>query len=201
MSYKIEPLPDSYAELGESPHWDIATQNLYYVDIDAGKILRYDFNKNKVFKAKIEGEDLAGFIIPIEGAANQFAVGCGRRVVIVNWDGVSKAAKVLRTLFEVQMHDDLYASNRFNDAKCDSAGRLVAGTMVYGVDVFKYRYGELYTYEKGGKVGVIKSDVGISNGLTWNDKIKKFYYVDTMDYEVKEYDYDLKTGKASKFLD
>lgn len=53
MSYKVEPLPNSVADLGEGPHWDIATQNLYYVDIVNGKLLRYDFNENKVYHCKI----------------------------------------------------------------------------------------------------------------------------------------------------
>lgn len=200
MSYKVEPLPDSHAELGEGPHWDIATQNLYYVDINAGKLLRYNYNENKVYKAKIEGEDLAGFVVPVEGTTDQFAVGAGRRVIIVQWDGVSETAKVLKTLFEVQTGDARFEGNRFNDGKCDPRGRLFAGTMRYVGDEFEHRWGELYKYEKGGKVEVVKSDVGISNGLAWNEKTKKFYYIDTTDYEVKEYDYDFETGKASKYL-
>lgn len=200
MSYKVEPLPDSHAELGEGPHWDIATQNLYFVDINAGKILRYDYTENKVYKAKIEGEDLAGFVIPVEGTTDQFVVGSGRRVIVVSWDGVSETAKVLKTLFEVQMGDGRFDGNRFNDGKCDPRGRLFAGTMRFVGDEFEHRYGELYKYEKGGKIEVVKSDVGISNGLAWNEKTKKFYYIDTTDYEVKEYDYDFETGKASKFV-
>lgn len=200
MSYKIEALNDSHCELGEGPHWDVATQSLYFVDINAGKLLRYDYNANKIYKAKIEGEDLAGFVTPVEGTTDQFVVGSGRRVIVVQWDGVSTTAKVLRPLFEVQLNDTRFAGNRFNDGKCDPKGRLFAGTMRYVGDEFEHRWGELYKYEKGGKVEVVKSDVGISNGLAWNEKTKKFYYIDTTDYEVKEYDYDFATGKASKYI-
>jgi len=196
MSYKVEPLPDSHAELGEGPHWDIASQSLYFVDIHVGKLLRYDYKQNKVYKSKIEGENNAGFVIPIEGAKNEFAVGCTRRVVVVTWDGVSETCKVTRTLFEVQP-DEKFKDNRFNDGKCDPQGRLFAGTMKYVGDEFEHRYGELYKYSKGGKVDVVKSDIGISNGLAWNEKTKKFYYIDTTDYEVKEYDYDFKDGVAT----
>ncbi|XP_058974893.1 regucalcin-like isoform X1 [Musca domestica] len=197
MSYKVEPLPESHAELGEGPHWDVERQSLYYVDIHVGKIYRYDYNEDKVYKAQIENETLAGFIIPIEGTTNEFAVGAGRRVIVVTWDGVSPVAKVKKTLFEVQQGDQRFNDNRFNDGKCDPQGRLFAGTMKYVGDEFEHRYGELYKYEKGGKVEVVKSDVGISNGLAWNEKTKKFYYIDTTDYEVKEYDYDFATGKAT----
>lgn len=196
MPYQIEALTDSHAELGEGPHWDIATQNLYFVDINAGLLMRYDYEQNKIYRSKIEGESLASFVIPVEGFSKKFAVGCGRRVLIVNWDGISTTAKVDRVLFEVQPGDQ-FSGNRLNDGKCDPMGRLFAGTMRYIGDEFKERLGELYKYSAGGKVELVKSDVGISNGLAWNEKTKKFYYIDTTDYEVKEYDYDFETGKAS----
>lgn len=201
MSIKIEALPDSYALLGEGPHWDVATQSLYYVDIRVGKLHRYDYNENKVYKAQIEGETLAGFVTPVEGTSDQFVVGAGRRMIVVTWDGVSETAKVNRTLFQVQQGDERFNANRFNDGKCDPKGRLFAGTMRSAGDEFEFRYGELYKYEKDGKVEVVKTDVGISNGLAWNEKTNKFFYIDTTDYEVKEYDYDFATGKACKFRD
>ncbi|KAM7349959.1 regucalcin isoform 3-T5 [Cochliomyia hominivorax] len=195
MSYKIEEIPNSLADMGEGPHWDIPRQSLFYVDINAGKILRYCYKHKKVFKAKVEGEEFSSFIIPVEGSNDQFAVGCGRRVLIVRWDGVSDMAKPIETLFEVQMNDDRFDGNRLNDAKCDSGGRLFAGTMRHEGDKYEHRWGELYKYEKGKGVELVKSDVGISNGLTWNDKNGKFYFADTADFEVKEYDYDVRSGK------
>uniref|UniRef100_A0A1A9W1H5 Regucalcin n=1 Tax=Glossina brevipalpis TaxID=37001 RepID=A0A1A9W1H5_9MUSC len=195
MTYQVVPLADSYAELGEGPHWDIETQNLYYVDITAGKLLRYNYKDDKVYQAKIEGEDLASFIIPVAGTSDTFAVGSGRRVIIVKWDGISTNAQVEKTLFEVQKNDKRFEGNRFNDGKCDPKGRLFAGTMRYVGDEFEHRWGELYKYEEGGNVELVKTDVGISNGLAWNEKTNKFYYIDTTDFEVKEYDYDFETGK------
>ncbi|XP_022217077.1 regucalcin isoform X1 [Drosophila obscura] len=194
MSYKVEPLPDSYAGLGEGPHWDVATQSLYYVDLEAGKLLRYDFKQNKVYATQIEGESFAAFVLPIEGKPQEFAVGCARRVVIVKWDGVSPVAKVVRTLFEVQPELE---KNRLNDAKADPRGRFFGGTMRYIGDEFEFRHGELYKWEAGGQVSIVKGDVGISNGLAWDEKAKKFYYIDTTDYEVKSYDYDFDTGVSS----
>ncbi|KAL7745499.1 hypothetical protein ACLKA6_015494 [Drosophila palustris] len=194
MSYKVEPLPDSYAGLGEGPHWDVARQSLYYVDLEAGALLRYDYKQNKVYRTQIEGEKLASFVLPIEGNPLEFAVGCGRRTVIVHWDGVSPTAKVVRTLFAVQSE---FEENRLNDAKTDPHGRFFGGTMRYVGDEFVHRHGELYRWEAGGNVTLVKSDVGISNGLAWDEKLKKFYYIDTTDYEVKSYDYNFETGVAS----
>lgn len=197
MSYKIEALPNSYTEVGKGPQWDPVSQSLYYVDVDTGKLLRYDYKENKVYKCKLEGEKLVAFIVPIEGNPCEFAVGCLRRAVIVNWDGVSETCKVNRTLFEVQPGEK-FKNNRFNDGKCDPCGRLIAGTMKFGGNEFEERFGALFSYKKGGKVDVIKTDVGISNGVAWDVNAKKMYYVDTADFEVKAFDYNFETGVASK---
>lgn len=192
MSYTVEPLPDSFAELGEGPHWDIPTQSLYMVNLTAGMIMRYDYNQNKMFKCKIENEPFASFIIPIEGAPNKFAIGTERRVSIVSWDGISDSCKIEKTILTVEQSDE-FEDNRFNDAKCDPRGRLFLGTM--HKNVFTNRTGNFYRFLKTDSHKLLKDDVGISNGLAWNEKAKKFYYIDSEDVEVKEYDYDVETGE------
>lgn len=200
-SYCVEPLPDSHAIVGEGPHWSNETQSLYYVDIEGSKLLRYSYTENKVYKANIENIELPSFIIPVENSTDLFVVGAGRKVIIVHWDGVSNTAQMKKVLFEVEMNDKRFDGNRFNDGKCDPQGRLFAGTMRYVGDEFEHRYGSLYRYvnANGGKWDSVKSDVGISNGLTWNEKSKKFYYIDSTDFEVKEYDYDFSTGDICKY--
>ncbi|XP_036331450.1 regucalcin-like [Rhagoletis pomonella] len=197
MPYKLEPIPNGETLIGEGPHWDIETQSLYFVDIDVAKLLRYDYKQNKTYSAVLEGEKFASFIIPVEGESGKFVVGCDRRIAIVAWDGVSAIAKVERVVNEVQPGKE-FVLNRLNDGKADPRGRLVAGTMYNDQkDLFSQRKGELYSFEKGKPVKVIKSDVGISNGLTWNEKTNKFYFIDSADFDVKEYDYNLDTGVAS----
>nr|ADI77977.1 Smp-30 protein [Drosophila melanogaster] len=194
MSYKVEAVPDSYAALGEGPHWDVDRQSLYYVDLESAGINRYDFKQNKVYRAKIEGEIFASFILPVENKPQEFAVGCGLRTVIVQWDGVSAVAKVTRTLFEVQ--PDL-KENRLNDAKTDPNGRFYGGTMAASGDIFTQWKGELYSWQAGGQPNAIRSKVGISNGLAWDVKAKKFYFIDTNNHEVLAYDYNQSTGAVS----
>lgn len=192
MSYTVEPLPDSFAGLGEGPHWDIATQSLYMVDLAAGKIMRYDYNQNKMYKCQIENEQFATFIVPIEGYSDKFAVGTERRVSIVTWDGISETCKVEKTILTVEQSEK-YENNRFNDAKCDPRGRLFLGTM-HKTD-YPMRTGHFYKFIKPDSYEVLKTDVGISNGLTWNEEAKKFYFIDSEDFNVKEYDYDVNTGE------
>ncbi|XP_017057446.1 regucalcin isoform X2 [Drosophila ficusphila] len=194
MSYKVEALPDSYADLGEGPHWDVDRQSLYYVDLESAGINRFDFKQNKVYKAKIQGEEFASFILPVENKPQEFAVGCGRRTVVVQWDGVSPTAKVVRTLFEVQPDQ---TDNRINDAKTDPNGRFYGGTMATSGDIFTQWKGELYSWQAGGKPTLLRTKVGISNGLAWDVKAKKFYFIDTNNHEVVGYDYNQATGAVS----
>lgn len=67
------------------------------------------------------------FIIPVEGRAQHFVVGVGRKVVEIQWDGSQGGARVLRTVAEVDLDNP---DNRFNDAKADPRGRLFAGNFI-----------------------------------------------------------------------
>lgn len=53
MSYKVEPIPDSKVNLGEGPHWDVESQSLYFVGLDEGLLLRYDYKEDKIYRCQI----------------------------------------------------------------------------------------------------------------------------------------------------
>lgn len=52
-TYKVDQLPAPLTNLGEGPHWDWQTQNLYYVDIYGGTINRYSYAENKTYSATV----------------------------------------------------------------------------------------------------------------------------------------------------
>lgn len=201
MSFKVELVQSPKSDLGEGPHWDEASQSLYYNDIygDEASILRYDYQENQVYTAKIDGEPVVSFIIPVANTTDQFAVGIGRRVGIVQWDGVSPKAKLGPIAFEV----DEVETNRFNDAKADPVGRFYGGTMRYEKfgDLFENAAGTFYRYIKGEGVKDLLHKIHVSNGLAWNEKENKFYYIDSCKLDVKEYDYDSKNGNICKLFD
>lgn len=41
-------------------------------------------------------------------------------------------------------------------------------------------------------------NISISNGMAWNEKISKFYYIDSMSHSIDEFDYDITTGNIRK---
>lgn len=150
-------------------------------------------------KFVIDDEPVVSFIIPVEGTTDEFAVGIYRRIGIVRWDGKSSKATLLKIALEVES-EDRYKTNRFNDAKADPYGRFFGGTMRLEAceNIVDEAEGNFYSYEKDQAVVTLKTNISISNGLAWNEKTNKFYYIDTCASDVKEFDYDLATGSISK---
>lgn len=144
----------------------------------------------------IDGVSVLGFIIPVEGNQQQFVVGSGTNVLLIQWDGQSPKAQLVKVIQEVEK--DKF-STRFNDAKADPRGRLFAGTMRLAEcgDIFAARWGTFYRYTNATGFVPIKTHIGVSNGLCWNEQKNKFYYIDSCALDVKEFDYDPDTGNIS----
>ncbi|XP_063704399.1 regucalcin-like isoform X2 [Culicoides brevitarsis] len=196
-SYKVEQVTVAPLNvLGEGPHWDADRQCLYWNDIYGGTIHRYDEKENKAYQATVEGEPVIGFIIPVFGHPDQFILGTGTRVIRISWDGKSPKATKIGIVGEVEQDR---TNTRFNDAKVDPRGRLFAGTMRLEEcgDIFAARWGTFYRYTKTDGFKGLKTHIGVSNGLTWNEKTNKFYYIDSCDLDVKEFDYEPRTGEIS----
>ena len=83
------------------------------------------------------------------------------------------------------------ATARFNDGKCDPAGRFWAGTMslVKGKPL-----GGLYRLDADGSVHLMFRDVRTSNGLAWSLDRRTLYYIDTPLMRVDAFAYDDATG-------
>lgn len=137
-------------------------------------------------------------ILPIKGEKDKFIVSLDRKLLIVTWDGSSEKPSNIEKLYEVEDDQKELLTNRFNDGKCDPSGRIWAGTMgeerVNGKTV--RGRGSLYTFQNK-TVTKHLGEIGISNGLAWNEKLKKMYYIDTFKSCVEEYDFDIENGKIS----
>lgn len=182
-------------ELGEAPHWDVGKQSLYYVDITGETIFRYDYKTGEIYKATVKDDDSPiGFISPIDGTTDEFVIGANRRVLLIKWDGKSGQANILKVLATV---DASHEGNRINDGKVDPSGALFFGSMgdMTKFDLEKTRVGSFYRFTNETGATNLKGDVGISNGLTWDVKRKKFYYIDSVTRDVKQFDYDPATSE------
>lgn len=190
--------PRSYC--GEGPHWDVATQSLYYIDIDGPNetILRYDYYENKTYGAKVDGVPLMTFVLPVEETVDEFLVGTKRCGQIIRWDGKSPKGKFVRTVFEVETD---IQKNRFNDAKADPAGRFVGGTQSTPECGSDPPNASLYSYDQTNGVKRLLKDISISNGLTWVKKAHleyTFYYIDSCTRSLLAFDYDIESGSLGE---
>ena len=80
---------------------------------------------------------------------------------------------------------------RFNDGKCDPAGRFWAGSMAIDESG---RQGALYCLDTSGAVSRKVEPVAISNGIAWSLDRRTLYYIDTPTSAVAAFDYDADTG-------
>ena len=67
---------------------------------------------------------LVAFIIPVAGSKGQYVVGSGINLYLITWDGTSDKIDKAELLYKLT--NDL-ETNRINDGKCDSTGRLWFG--------------------------------------------------------------------------
>lgn len=87
----------------------------------------------------------------------------------------------------------------FNDGKCDSTGRLWAGTMpadINGIETIPPNKGFLTSVAKG-SVKKHAGNITLSNGMAWTADERTFYFVDTIAGEILAFDFDVTSGQIS----
>jgi sugar lactone lactonase YvrE len=147
-----------------------------------------------ILEKRLHSYNGKGYVIPL----NDY-VGCvapckdGRLILALRfgfWTLDLAAAK----LTEIAVPRGEPSTNRFNDGKCDPAGRLLAGTMDMAE---REANGSLYSLTPDKQIIKLLGGIRISNGLAWSPDYKTLYYIDTPTREVKAFDYDLQTGQIS----
>ena len=177
---KAELIFDAKATLGEGPVWDAKSQTLYWIDILEKRIYTgtqviAQLDKFIGCLSLRPGGNLLIALSEVEGLSS-----------LVNLQVDSSQQGVLATMSEA-------ANTRFNDGKCDPAGRFLVGSMdMNETDPI----GSVYSFD-GKQVTKLFGGVTISNGLTWSPDHKTFYYIDTPTRKVQAFDYDLATGQIA----
>jgi sugar lactone lactonase YvrE len=80
-----------------------------------------------------------------------------------------------------------------NDAKCDPAGRLLAGTTAFD---FSPHAAALYRVEPDWSFEEVAGGVTQSNGLAWSPGGSRMYFIDSATQGVDVFDYDAGAGSA-----
>jgi sugar lactone lactonase YvrE len=179
---KADLLLDARASLGEGACWDARTNVLWWVDIEAERLHRYDPRTGRAERWPT-GQKV-GFVQP--RAAGGLVLGLQKGLAFFDPDAA--ALEVF-----AQPEPDR-PGNRFNDGKCDPAGRLWAGTMDLDGSLGR---GALYRVDPNRTIHRVIDGVTISNGLAWSRDASTLYYVDTATARVDALAFDLATGAVS----
>ena len=174
-----ELIADYGCEIGEGPLWHPMEKRMYWVDIQRGRMFRYDPAAGE-HEQCYEGEQIGGFTIQADGALLLFMA---RGAVAVWWDG--ELDYVIDELPEER-------ETRFNDVFADPAGRVFCGTMPA-----PDKPGRLYRLDPDGSISVVLENIGISNGMGFTPDGMRMYYTDSAPRKIYLFDYDVETGAIS----
>jgi sugar lactone lactonase YvrE len=164
---------DTPALLGESPFWHPAEQCLYYCDIPAHRLQRWDPATGELRHWQFE-TDVA--------SAAPFRDGS---LILAMRDGLWRfdPASGRRTRLAVPPYNP--AEQRFNDGKCDPQGRFWVGTL------HDRREPQASLFRHGLAPGVLQTMLGgltVANGLAWSPDGRTLYCSDTTAHTIYAFD-------------
>jgi sugar lactone lactonase YvrE len=170
---------DVRASLGECPVWSVAEQVLYWVDINAPSLNRFD---------PATGRNVA---MPMPASIGCFALRRSGGFVVALRDGfwlASADGALVRKVGDAPYEP---AHHRFNDGRCDPQGRFLAGYMNEARD--KATAAVVRLDPDFTQTSVI-GGLTISNGLAFSPDGRTMYHTDTPTQIVYAYDYDADAG-------
>lgn len=151
------------AETGEGPVWDRRTGRFCWVDIPQGKLFENDLETGAQWSTTV-GSMLGAAAPRAEGPGFAVAVAEGFGLLV---DGhLEVVDPVLPEAFR-----------RMNDAKCDSSGRLWAGSIHME---FVPGHGALHCWTAGTVSRVVVTGLTFPNGLGWSPDDRTMYLADSL---------------------
>lgn len=173
---QVEPVGKYISVWGEGPIWN--QDRLLYVDIEAHRILSYHpfTQEEKIWNV---GERVGTVVPRAKGG--------------LVWAGDTGFHFFNETTGESTRIGDPESDipyNRFNDGKCDPAGRLWAGTIC----LKKEPGAALYCLHTDLRIEKKFSPVTNSNGIIWSRDAATMYYIDTPSKKIRAFDFDAGTG-------
>lgn len=178
------PVPVAPNRLGESPMWHPVTQLLYWCDIPAGELHRWDPVRGEHRQWRL-GTDTA-CCAPVTDGSLLLALRTG----IVHFDPATGAVRPLVTA----PYDT--AEERFNDGKVDPLGRFWVGTLYEPRQPPLARVYRLQWARTGPQLVAVADGVTVSNGLAFSPDGRTVYRSDTTSHTVWKAELSAVTGEA-----
>jgi L-arabinonolactonase len=179
---EIKLLVDAQNNLGEGPLWDVAEQQLYWIDSLDRWIYRCDADGKNIKKWSVP-HDIGSMALREKGGA-ALALRNGFHTFDFNTGNAN-------LIVDPEPGQD---RNRLNDGKVDKQGRFVAGSM----DSLEAEpLGSLYRLDPDLSCHVLDRGIICSNAPCWSPDGRTLYFADSLKRTISAYDYDPATGAAS----
>ncbi|MER8461210.1 SMP-30/gluconolactonase/LRE family protein [Mesorhizobium sp. M1300] len=158
--------------LGEGCNWSASDQSLWWTDIEAKCVFRWD-DKRRV-AAVWQLPDRAAFVFPRVGGG--FVIGFPKSIVITDptFTDFSQVAKIEPHL----------PQTRVNDAAIDPYGGIVLGT--YN-EQNRDPVGSVYRIAPHGEVVTLFSGVAAANGMAFSPDGRIMYFTDTAEGTIRRF--------------
>ena len=169
------------AQLGEGPMWLAKEESLWYCDIPAHRLYRFRPATGELRHWQFHTD---------VGSAAPCADGT---LVLALRDGIWHFDPSTDSRRQIAIAPYDTGTRRFNDGKCDPAGRFWVGSMD---EQRRPAAAALYCLEQG-RLAERQGGITISNGLAWSPDATTMYWSDTTAHTVWAFDYDLASGSMS----
>lgn len=183
--------------------WDGVSQSLYWANLFPNGteplFFRWDWASGKLYGGYIKGVDSVCFIDDIEEDSKEiiktFAVGIGKDIVKIRWDGESKWAYKVETLASNLDKDNDQSSVFY--AKVDPFGRLSVGTGAVGLcNGSESGHEGVYNFGLNGLQQVV-SGVTVSAATNFHVPSRTMFQLASCLFKIYAYDWNESTGAVS----
>lgn len=183
---RIRRIGHTKDQLGESPVWDDRTEQLYWIDLLAGTIHRFELRTGELIDFHAPAP-VGSMVLRRDGGALLALLHSFARYDF----GLGEVTSAIASI------GCDHPAIRLNDGKVDPYGRFVAGTLHGGRAHDETALGGLYRLEAGA-LELLDTDLGVCNGPCFSPDGGTFYLADSARRLIWKYDYRRDGPPANK---
>jgi len=177
---KIKLLAEVESGLGEGPTYIQESDEVLWTDITGMRWLKHNFASDQTTVYKSMG--MIGAIAVIEKSGFIAAVE----------EGFAILGEYENYFITNQILDK---SERMNDGKCDARGRFWAGSTNRE---FRKSKGKLFRLDADFTCKLMLENLTLPNGLDWSPSNEYFYLIDSLEYKIWRFDFEINSGDLGK---